>query len=249
MLGAPRLYARVVQPFKSAWKWPQKESVPMLQSFGGTQTPDGIFGLHGNRGVHMPFVGALPLADMAAMAGSAMGPAIRQLHVTAEDFEATWEGVPAALPFRSVPGFLALLKSVQQLSIKGLEGIQLLVRAEAISALSGLQELALGCVTLEGDLTGPCLTQIVCSSLQAQLLTVLARPLWSLTGSRQWCLKLPLALKYPAAPQWCARALKRLVGWSRIGPAGSTVGTPVGAFADWSEQCPAECRWGKLLEK
>ena len=71
---------------------------------------------------------------------------------------------------------------MQQLSIKGWEGSQLLVRAEAINALNGLQKLALGRVTVEGDLTGPCLTQIVCSSLQTQLLTVLARPPPALTS-------------------------------------------------------------------
>ena len=165
----------IIHPFQSACEWPHKENMPMLHSFGGTQKPGGIFGL-GTSGVHMSFMGALPFAGMAAMAGSALGPAIRELHVTMKDFEATWDGLPAAMPFRSVLDFLALLKSVQQLSIKGCEGSQLVVRAEAINALSGLQSLALGHVTIEGDLTGPCLKQIVCLSLHTQLLTVLARP-------------------------------------------------------------------------
>ena len=189
----------VAQPFQSIWTWLQKESVPMLHSFGGTRKPDGIFGL-GRSGVHMPLgdvddaladmaatADALGVAttdlslmgvddvvtDMAAMADSALGPAIRELHVSVKDFEATWEEVPAAMPFRSVLGFLTLLKSVQQLSIKGWERTQLLVRAEAINAL---QKLALGRVTIDGDLTGPCLTQIVCLSLQTQLRTSLVRP-------------------------------------------------------------------------
>ena len=82
----------------------------------------------------------------------------------------------------SVPGFLALLPSLQQLSIKGHGSDQLLVRAAAINALHGLQELALGRVTVNGDLTGPCLTQIFCLSLQTQLPTVLARPPPALTS-------------------------------------------------------------------
>ena len=80
------------------------------------------------------------------------------------------------MPVCSVLGSLALLKSVEQLHIKGCEGAQLLVKADAINALSGLQKLALEDITLEGDLSGPCLTEIVCSSLKTQLLTVLARP-------------------------------------------------------------------------
>ena len=45
--------AGVAQPFQcGSIGWPQKESVPMLQSFGGTRKPDGIFGL-GRSGVHM----------------------------------------------------------------------------------------------------------------------------------------------------------------------------------------------------
>ena len=174
--------AGVAQPFQTgSIAWPQKESVPMLQSFGGTRNPEGIFGL-GRSGVHMSLTGALPFAGMAAMAHSALGPAIRDLHVTVEDFEPTWEGVPAAMPFRSVLDYLALLKSVKHLSIIGWEGNQLLVRAEAINALDGLQKLALKDVTLEGDLTGPCLSEIVCASLQTQLLTVLARPAPALTS-------------------------------------------------------------------
>ena len=71
----------------------------MLQSFGGTRKPAGIFGL-GRSGVHMSLVGALPLADMAAMADSALGPAIRELHITVSDIERTWEGLPAAMAFQ-----------------------------------------------------------------------------------------------------------------------------------------------------
>ena len=192
----------VTQPFQSMLEWPQKESVPMLQSFGCTRKPKGIFGL-GRSGVHMPLervddalaeVAAIAdalgvattdfnihyvnnvLTGMAAMADSALGPAIRDLHVRVKDLEATWEGVPAAMPFHSLLGFLATLKSLQQLSIKGLEGSQLLVRAEAINVLDSLQTLALKRVTVQGDLTGPRLTEIVCLDLQTQLCTVLARP-------------------------------------------------------------------------
>ena len=162
----------ISQPHQSVWEWPQKESVPTLQSFGGTRKPEGIFGL-GTSGVHLSYLGVYDAQNMVAMADSALGPAIRELHVTMKDFETTWEGIPAV---RSVLGFIALLKSVQQLRIEGCEGTQVLVRAEAINALDGLQKLALGCVTIEGDLTGPCLTEIVCLSLQTQLRTVLARP-------------------------------------------------------------------------
>ena len=149
--------------------------MPLLQSFGGTGKPDGIFGL-GRIGVHLSRLGVHDAQNMVAMADSALGPAIRELHLSVKDCEATWEGIPAAMPFHSVLGFLALLKSMQQLSIKNCEGTQLLVRAEAINALDGLQKLALGSVTIEGDLTGRCLTEIVCLSLQTQLRTVLARP-------------------------------------------------------------------------
>ena len=87
-----------------------------------------------------------------------------------------WEQFPAETPFHSVPSFLALLSSLQQLSIKGWGDSQLLVRAEAINALTGLEKLALRRVIVLGDLTGPCLTQIVCSSLETRLPTVLAWP-------------------------------------------------------------------------
>ena len=168
--------AGVAQPFQNgSIGWPQKEHLPVLQSFGGTRAPEGIFGL-GRSGVHMPLTGALPFASMAALADSALGPAIRELYIQVNDFEATWEGVPAALPFRSVQGYLAVLRSVQHLSIEGCEGSQLLVRAEAINAIRGLQKLALKGVTLQGDLTGPSLMDIICSGLQTQLRTVLARP-------------------------------------------------------------------------
>ena len=43
-------------PFRG-WEWPRKESVPMLQSFGGTRKPDGKIGL-GRSGVHLSLVGA-----------------------------------------------------------------------------------------------------------------------------------------------------------------------------------------------
>ena len=165
----------VVSPFSSGCGWPQKESLPVLQSFGGTQKPAGIFGL-GMSGINVCFEGALVFDRMAAMAGSALGPAIRELHIKVVDIEQTWDGLPAAMPFRSVLGFIALLRSVQQLSIEGWQGIQVHVNAEAINALDGLQKLALRHVTMEGDLTGPRLTQIVCLSLRTRLLTVLARP-------------------------------------------------------------------------
>ena len=164
------------------WQWPQTENLPTLQSFGGTRKPDSIFGLGGS-GVHLSLISVndaqadmAAVADMAALADSALGHAISEVHATAKDFDAPWEGIPAAMPFTSVHGFLTLLGSLQLLDVKGWVQRQLLVRAEAINALSGLQKLALKDVTLEGDLTGPCLTEIICSSLQTQLLTVLARP-------------------------------------------------------------------------
>ena len=172
----------VMSTFPSHCGWPQKDTLPMLQSFGGTRRPDGIFGLSLSGVYIMSLVDALPLADMAAMADSALGPAIKEAHVRVRDFEATWEGLPAATPFCSVLGFLALLKSVQQLSIDDWQGIHVHVRAEAINALDGLQKLALRQVTLEGDLTGPRLTQIVCLSLRTRLVTVLARPPPALTS-------------------------------------------------------------------
>ena len=153
----------------------------MLQSFGGTRKPVGIFGL-GRSGVHIALVCAIPLDGVAAMADSALGPAIRELHFTVSNVEWAWEQFPADTPFHSVPGFLALLSSVQQLSIKGWGVSQLLVRAAAINALNGLEKLALRRVTKDGDLTGPCLTQFVCSSLETQLPTVLARSPPALTS-------------------------------------------------------------------
>ena len=173
--------AGVKHPFSSGCGWPQRESLPMLQSFGGTHMPTGIFGL-GRSGIHMCFEGALVFDCMSAMAGSALGPAIRELHIDVVNIERTWEGLPAAMPFRSVLGFLALLKSVQQLNIEGWQGMQVHVRAEAINALDGLQKLALRHVTLEGNLTGPHLKQIVCLSLRTRLVTVLARPPPALTS-------------------------------------------------------------------
>ena len=172
--------AGIMDPFCSGCGWPQ-EDLPMLQSFGGRRKPVGIFGLD-RSGVHIALVGAIPLDGMAAMAGSALGLAVRELHFTVSNIEWAWEHFPADSPFHSVPGFLALFSTVQQLSIKGWGGSQLLVRAAAINALNGLKKLALRRVTVHGDLTGPCLTQIVCSSLETQLPTVLARPPPALTS-------------------------------------------------------------------
>ena len=173
----------IVMPFRSNCGWPQKESVPMLRSFGGKRKPVGMFGLGGS-GVIMDLrqMGRLPLADMAAMADSALGPAIRDVHALAGQSDWTWEGSPAAMPRQSVPGFLASLSSMQQLIIEHCGANQLLVSAAAINVLNGLETLALGLATVEGDLTGPCLTQIVCLSLQTQLPTLLARPPPALTS-------------------------------------------------------------------
>ena len=170
--------------FHRGCEWPEKGNLPFLKAFGSTRMPAGIFGLS-RSGVHFSlgsnFGGVAPLADMAAMADSALGPATRELHITASCFAAVQVGLPAAIPFGYERG-IALLSCVQQLSIKGWEHYQLLVKAEALNAFKGLQILALGRVTLEGDLTGPCLTQIVCSNLQTQLPTVLARPPPALTS-------------------------------------------------------------------
>ena len=175
----------VTHCFTRGCEWPEKGNLPTLQAFGSTRKPAGIFGL-GRSGVHFSlgcnFGGIVPLADMAAMANSALGPATKELHITASRIDAVREGLMAAVPFGYEHG-IALLSCVQQLSIKGgWEHHQLLVRAEAINAFKGLQKLALGGVTLEGHLTGPCLTQIVCSSRRTQLLTVLARPPPALTS-------------------------------------------------------------------
>ena len=75
----------------------------------------GIFEL-GKSGVHMSLVGFLPLADMASMADSALGPAIKEVHVTMDDIGRTWQ---ATMPFQSVFGYLGLLSSLRLLSIKG----------------------------------------------------------------------------------------------------------------------------------
>ena len=176
----------VIQPFHSGCGWPDRESVPVLQSFGGTREPAGIFGL-GKSGIHMSIGGAPSIADMAAMADSALGPAIRELHVTVEEmYGLTVTGFQAASSRRLMHGspwrFPASLSSMQMLSIKRRANAQLRIEARAINALHGLQELALGGCIMEGDLTGPCLTQIVCLSLLTQLHTVLARPPPALTS-------------------------------------------------------------------
>ena len=165
----------VVQIFRSSCDWPEKESLPMLQSFGGTRKPAGIFGL-GMSGIHTSLVGIDPAADMAAMADSALGPAIRELHIIVYNYIwQTWEGRQAA-------GVLASLSSLQRLSIKEWGNAQVHIEAEAINTLHGLQELALGDAVIHGDLTGPRLTQIVCLTPRTQLLTVLARPPPALTS-------------------------------------------------------------------
>ena len=146
--------------FPSGCAWPQRESVPMLQSFGSTRTPADIFGIC-NSGVHLCFEGAsggaLCSASMAAMASSGLGPAIRELHLTMRgDAGTLW---PSAM------GLLKELPSVRRLSLLQdmyVEDCWRHLRAEDINALDGLQDLALGHVMLDGDLTGPCLTQIVC---------------------------------------------------------------------------------------
>ena len=85
------------------WGWPQKGSMPMLQSFAGTREPADLFGLGGG-GLHVFLKGALPYAGMAALADSALGPAIRELYITVED--TIWEGV-RAFPFGSRSSFSA----------------------------------------------------------------------------------------------------------------------------------------------
>ena len=159
--------------------WPQKENLPMLQGFAGTRAPADLFGLGGG-GLHVFLKGALNYAGMAALADSALGPAIRDLYIEVED--AIWEGFQATKLFHSAVDFLAPLQSVQHLSVDGQDEHQLIVRAEVIDALAGLKNLALGCVTIEGDLTGPYLTQINCLSLQTRLPSVLARPPPALTS-------------------------------------------------------------------
>ena len=90
--------AGVMDPFWSGCGWPQKEDVPMLQSFGGTRKPVGIFGL-GRSGVQICLEGIIPVGGMAKMAGSALGPAIRELHITVSNNAWTWEALPAEWPF------------------------------------------------------------------------------------------------------------------------------------------------------
>ena len=158
-------------PFGSCG-WPQKESLPMLQSFGGTRTPADVFGL-ALSGVHMSFMDSM---DMAGMAGSApWGPAVRELHFTLGISQ-----LDGLIPFRLACSFLASLSAVQLLSISGKEVSHL--GAEAINALPFLQELALRDVVIHGFLTGPCLTQIVCLTPRTQLRLVLARPPPALTS-------------------------------------------------------------------
>ena len=146
--------------FPSSCAWPQRESVPMLQSFGSTREPADIFGIW-NCGAHVSFVGpessALCSASMAAMARSGLGPAIRELHITMSgDAGTLW---PSAM------GLLKELPSVRRLSLLHdmyTEDSWPHIRAEDINALDALQDLALGYVMLDGALTGPCLTQLVC---------------------------------------------------------------------------------------
>ena len=158
--------------------WPQTESLPMLHSFGGTRKPDGIWGLS-RSGTHInfDFDSAHCVGRMAALAGGALGPAIREPHTTKQSMAVT-DNCAAC----SALGSLALLTSLQHLSFTGGQVGLLRIRADVINTLSGLQTLALKDVTIEGYLTGPRLTQIVCLSLLTRLLTVLARPPPALTS-------------------------------------------------------------------
>ena len=99
----------------------------MLQSFGGTTKPHYstcIFGL-GRSGIHMSLMYPLAsasnaFADMAAMAESALAPAIRELHITVEHDVAIVGGeLQATVPLCRVHGFLVSLSSMQRLSIRG----------------------------------------------------------------------------------------------------------------------------------
>ena len=157
--------------FSSAY--PQKEDMPLLESFGGNREPDGIFGL--DRGVHMFFGGPQHFSNMGPLATSALGAGIKELHITIDDIEMTWEGILTTKPPHSVLDFLTMLPSLMQLSIKAWTG-QVLVKAEAINAITGLHTLALRDVAIKGYLTNPHLTQLVCLSAGTQLLNVLARP-------------------------------------------------------------------------
>ena len=179
------LYQTFYRPYCD---WPEKESLPMLRSFGSTKEPIGIFGL-GRRGISLLLFGALPWADMAAMADSALGPAIRELHLTVHNhIWQTWEGFQATMPVRSVRGFLASLSSLQLLRITKSGDTQVHIEAETINTLHGLQELALRDVIIHGDLTGPRLTQIVCLNPQTHLLTMLASPPPALTSVLVACM-------------------------------------------------------------
>ena len=73
---------------------------------------------------------------------------------------------------------------------------------------------------MEGDLTGPCLTQIVCLSLQTQLLTVLARP--------------PPALKSVLVPYFHMR--------NAVVPR-AVLGIDVPGATEVVRACPAGPRW------
>ena len=176
----------VKHSFHSGYALPQKESVPALQFFAGTQKPADLFGLRGS-GVHVSLLGDLPYDGMAALADSALGPAIRELYISVEDtigdgLYLYGEFLQATTPLRLAFGFLAMLPSVEHLSITGQDSQQLVIQAGVINALTGLKILALTRIALEGDLTGPNLTQIVCPSLQTRLRSVLARPPPALTS-------------------------------------------------------------------
>ena len=178
--------AGVTGDFQGVCAYPQKEDLPLLQSFGGSRNPeypDGIFGL-GKSGIHVAFVGPQSYAsmapDMALLATSALGAAIKELHLTVSESGRPWEGPPLEVtrPSLSKLGFLGLLSSLQQLSINAYTG-QVFIEADAINAITGLQTLALGAVTLKGDLTGPRLTQVVCLHNRTNYpggATMLARP-------------------------------------------------------------------------
>ena len=150
--------------------WPQKEHLPMLQSFGRAQQPNRVYSLD-QSGFRMTITeenNDAPAYTLAALARSALGPAVRELHVTVR-------GQHATTMLAVTLGLLSMLPNVHQLSIQGEYAWQPLVTAESINALNGLKDLALGYASIDGALTGPCLTQIVCLH-GAQLPMVLANP-------------------------------------------------------------------------
>ena len=180
--------------FSSAY--PQKEDMPQLISFGGNTEPDGIFGL-GREGVHVFFGGPQHFANMGPLATSALGAGIRELHITIDDIEKTWEGILTSKPPHSVLDFLTMLPCLQELSITAWTG-QVLVKAEAINAITRLETLALRDVAIKGYLTNPHLTQLVCLSAGTQLMNVLARPPPALAS---------IVVPYHTHSTWCPQVV------------------------------------------